>query len=490
MRIKKCFFVFLTLSLCCSLLSETLKFIGVHTNEANRFDFTLNVTASRPGKTGNFTLSGVIKVNDGLEATKNDGEYQVTGTLYASTGKVAGYAKRNDTFAKKFQQPLDGKHILGTNFMDVKVTLLSPKTKYPMDVTFKAGKVADSSEDEMIDVFVFDQIGSNDPNNELILNKENGTLLVKPWRKDNNQRESKTITFTPLPPAIAIGAKWDFYLNGSSVPTDWYCPLKVTLHYLSNSWTSPTLDFDLTSGKRSFSQTITWDTKMSAGIPGISFMWSNGAGIYVQYRRTKIKKSEFNRLTASYNMRPDVVTGGSQPNNTAPSIDSKPTTTLRTTKVEGDVEVRLNGAVDYVPLKPDMILGRNSVITTDPDSKAVFQLPSGAILILQPGTSLRIEEISPEGGYSRAIVRIMTGELIYRHNTKDDKGPKSPSFRILTAGTVASVRGTEFSMKYDEKSGMLFIDLREGKLEFLPGKDLSPMLLEAPTTFTYTIKQN
>jgi hypothetical protein len=51
--------------------------------------------------------------------------------------------------------------------------------------------------------------------------------------------------------------------------------------------------------------------------------------------------------------------------------------------------------------------------------------------------------------------------------------------------SVTSSLGTEFTAKFDPKTNMLTIDLREGKLEFKPAKQLEPILLTAPTVFTF-----
>lgn len=56
---------FLSLVFVQSAFAETMKFVGPFEDSASQFQLILNVSVSRPGSSGNYTISGKIKAKDG-----------------------------------------------------------------------------------------------------------------------------------------------------------------------------------------------------------------------------------------------------------------------------------------------------------------------------------------------------------------------------------------------------------------------------------------
>lgn len=455
--------------------AERLKFRGAFQDERNAIEFVLRMEATRTDPKANYTVSGVI--------ASADGDYRVSGTLYAKTGKLRASVLRKNAVAGKpdFNQPLDGQLQPQGNKLIAKCLLLSPRTKVAMSVTFEAYKVEDSKESGAeITAYIRDKVaGSTSP--DLVVNDLKGMATIRN-RTASGQFVERVIRFTPLPPAFAFGGKWTFTLDASSIPKDEYCNFKVSLNYLDNTARSPYLEFDLSKGERTFSKTMTWNSPGN-GYNGVSFTL-NQEGPYVQYRVQKLKKTEFDRLTAEYNQSPG--TGGT-PNDGGRAWGTGGPVTLRTTAIRGDVQIRPRSATDWAPLTGASILSPGTMISVGPESSATLQLPDGSVITIQAGTELRVEDLSAAGGQARALVRIMAGSILYRHDGLSSI--RRSDFVIAAAEATASVRGTDFTMTFNPKDNTIRIELRHGKLEFDPGRGLGKIPLEAPTTLTWKAQQ-
>ncbi|MEQ1934033.1 MAG: FecR family protein [Fimbriimonadaceae bacterium] len=467
---------------------ETLKFIGTYQHPRNDIEFRLNFEATRADSTANYTVAGVVRAKDG--------EYKVSGTLYAKSGKLRATVERKNAIPGKpmFEESLDGQLQTGGNKIIAKCILLSPETKAAMNVTFDAYKVIDTKETNAeIQAWIRERVaGSTSP--DLAVDDLKGTATLR-LRDSKGQLVNRTIKFTPLPPAFAFGGKWTFFLDATSIPKDERCNFTVSINFLDNTAKTPYIQFDLSKGERSFSKVITWNNDVENGSNGIAFSL-NSAGPYVLYKLNKLKKSDFDQRTAAYNQTSG--TGG-KPTDTKPPTttgtgtgkpaDDKGTTTtgpvtLRTTGIKGDVDIKARQDVSWSDLTTRSILSPGTMINVGPESSATFQLPDGSVITVEAGTSLRIEELSSAGGQARALVRIMAGAVTFRHQNSLDAIRRS-DFVIAAAETTASVRGTDFTFTFDPKQNTIRIDLREGKLEFDPGHGLSKMNLDAPTTITW-----
>lgn len=472
--------------------AETLKFIGTYQHPRNDIEFRLNFEATRADSTANYTVAGVVRAKDG--------EYKVSGTLYAKTGKLRATVERKNAIPGKpmFEENLDGQLQTGGNKIIAKCILLSPETKAAMNVSFDAYKVIDTKETNAeIQAWIRERVGgSTSP--DLAVDDLKGTATLR-LRDSKGQLVNRTIKFTPLPPAFALGGKWTFNLDASSIPKDEYCPFKVTINYIDVTGTTYAKEFDLAKGERSFSKVITWNNTIENGSNGISFAL-NYEGPYVLYKLSKLKKSDFDQRTAAYNQtpgtggkptdtKPTTTTGTTTGTSTGKPADDKGTTTsgpvtLRTTGIKGEVEIRARQEVSWSALTTRSILSPGTMINVGPESSATFQLPDGSVITVEAGTSLRVEELSSAGGQARALVRIMSGAVTFRHLHSLDDIRRS-DFVIAAAETTASVRGTDFTFTFDSKQNTIRIDLREGKLEFDPGHGVSKMTLDAPTTITW-----
>ncbi len=164
---------------------------------------------------------------------------------------------------------------------------------------------------------------------------------------------------------------------------------------------------------------------------------------------------------------------------------SSPPASVTASQVTGDVSFRtIGGGSDYRPLTTGTVLTSKMEIDVDPEGSATLRLPNGGIITIKGGTRLRLEELTSSGGQARVVVRMMMGEVLYRHAANAAANTVRGDFVIRMNESVTSSLGTEFSAKFDAKTFMVTIDLREGKLEFNPGMKLDPIILEAPQVFT------
>ncbi len=477
-RIRALSTMLVVLGLCCTSMAETLKFRGAFNDQANKIEFTLNLTLTRTDPKATFTVAGSV--------TAADGDYTVSGSFYPTTKKLKGLVKRKGLNAP-FEQPIDGTLQPDGNTLNVTTVLLSPHTRTDMKVAFAAKKTSDSAEaNATIRAFSRDRVAGNLENPELTVDDKAGRVTLR-TRDSKGKPVEWNVYFTPLPQAFAFGGKWDFAVDATAVPATEYCNLQIQLCYLDNDHKNasgqpdPYIVFDLRNGERKFKKTVTWNCPGPPGYQGVSFSFGSSGGPIVLYKVIEIKRSEFDRLTAAYNqsgtgqLQPSgVVRGGTLP--------EKPgTAALRSVTVKGSVTVRRRTDTDWTPIKPDSVLDAGTVVSVGPESEATMQLPNGATIVIRAGSELRVEDLSPTGGQAGAQVRLLVGSLHYRG------GPATgPGTRVMVAECTASTRGTEFTLTFDPKTNLVVLRLTDGKVDFEPGRGLEKILLEAPTTLTWT----
>lgn len=488
-----------------------MKFVGPFEDSASQFQLILNVSVSRPGSSGNYTISGKIKAKDG--------DYSVSGTVYANSRKVKANVRRAGG-TKPFEQPLDGFLSSDKLSLNVSCLLLSPVTKVAFKASFKALRMDNPDESEMVGVFVRQPLKLWSDSGDLAVDLDQGTAQVRHF-VSSTEKGVTTLRFSPLPAYFMAGGRFEFWGDASALPNNMSSLFKISCNYIDVSGSSPFKTLDLTK-QRKASLNIVWNMLETTEYSAFSFEWGSSNMAFVAYKRVTMSRAEFNRLGAAGNAIPlsrstlpgssggSAVGGGnvgspSTGNTGKPDSSGKPaeTTTknpnsggsgrkppavgsLLTTAIQGEVDVRLPGKTDYQPLTAGMVLAPNTLISTGPEDSATFQLPNGATLTLTPGTTIRVEELTGSGGYAACIIRIRVGEIKFQNESKHDSVVRS-DFVIRMNECVSSTRGTAFSMRCDEKTGQIFIQLTEGKLEFKPNKEASPILLEAPTTFTFSV---
>lgn len=119
----------------------------------------------------------------------------------------------------------------------------------------------------------------------------------------------------------------------------------------------------------------------------------------------------------------------------------------------GEVEKKISGAADWIPVAIGSDLSNDDVIRTGKDSTILLELPENAGYVrLLPETELKVNQIKVdrtfEGGQI-AELSISKGKVI----TKVRKfNRKSSRLQIHTKGATAAVRGTSFLTSFDNKS--------------------------------------
>ncbi|MBL8059905.1 MAG: FecR domain-containing protein [Chthonomonas sp.] len=479
--------IFALLLVCGVAFAEQLKFQGTFDLQSSQL--LLTCTLARPNSTSNYTLAGTIK--------SEDGQYTLSGTGYYKTGKIRGFARRG-TGTSKFEQPVNGTIGAGAQSVTMVCAIMDPKAKVLKGVQFRCDRQDTKDPNELIPVYVRTKTYASPGNKHMAIDFDKGTGTIGA-SVGNEAEKPYPIRFSPVPKAVAFGTVWEFWLDASAVPKEASRGFKMSATYIDKSAPSPYIDFEMGRGsERIFRKSITWNIKDGFDMQGIYFQNSSAEFVTVYFKLQQMKRGEYERLVG-------VVNSGSGTNSITPkppaNTTSKPPTTTTTTPkppthpsqlsagtVKGDVGVRLPGKVDYEPLKPGMVLPPKTMIDVDPDSSATFTLPNGATLTLRGGTQMMVEELTPSGGQARVMVRLMFGEILYRHTRNAAANVVKGDFMIRTNTAVTSSRGTEFSLKFDPDSGMLVLNLTDGQVEFDPGHGLEKMVLDAPTTVTLSAK--
>ena len=483
LRLVQLLFVLLVLS--GTAIAEQLKFAGTYDFPSS--EITLTCTLTRGNANSNYSLAGSIRTDDG--------QYTVSGTGYYKNRKIKGFIRRNSG-GTKFEKPLDG--TISANLQTIKVSgmVIDPSTKTLKGFEFECDRQEIKNPNELIPVYVRTKTYKSPGMVHMSIDFDKGTGSVGA-SIGNGAEQQYPIRFSPIPKVVPFGAKWEFWLDASAIPKESSRGFKMSATYIDNAARTPYIDFELGRGsERIFRKTITWNIKDGFDMQGIYFQNSSAEFATVYFKLQQMKRSEYERLIGTANSNPAPTTTAPKPPaattpkpaaNTTPKPPTHPSQ-LSTGTVKGDVEVRLPNKDDYEPLKPGMVLPPKTMIDVDPDSSATFTLPNGATLLLRGGTQMMVEELTPSGGQARIMVRLMFGEILYRHTRNAAANIVKGDFMIRTNDCVTSSRGTEFSLKFDPDSGMVMLNLTDGQVEFDPGHGLAKMILDAPTTVTLSAK--
>jgi hypothetical protein len=146
--------------------------------------------------------------------------------------------------------------------------------------------------------------------------------------------------------------------------------------------------------------------------------------------------------------------------------------TLTVTRGTASV-VKTDGST-VAPASSGLALGAGDQVATQPLSKALVTFFDGSEIELDPETTLILREITSAGSKTSIAVETVVGATVHRVTTFLDPGS---SYRVLSGGSVALVRGTVFTHAA-QPTGEVTVSLQQcGRL---PGAPANNACLEFP----------
>lgn len=467
----------------CALLLGLMLIAGIvyaqhpiTSGEYRSLDGTVSLLVARPSGQ-NWTVRGTLYPTP-------TSSISVSGTLYQSTGKLAltglnlseitgSYSTATGSL-KLTYTPRDGEQIAQTCY--------NAKNLETVWVLEPGHPKAPQKPDENINLVTIDGFS--------------GTLTWKNYAKKDGNFIDQTFKFYVPKSEYRPDEVFEWFVDGTS--TD-HAAIPVAMmvlrcHYMNRPLQSPyygVVGMD-TSGS-GFNISVGWRStqkikvvephgsndrmRFVVGMVGDVLEWVYRPETKVKGAKPTTPVKDVVSTTGSGGGADDSAGGTTKPSSPA---------SLTASQITGDVSYRsTGGGSDYTPLTAGTVLTSKMEIDVAPESSATLKLPNGAIVTVKGGTRLRLEELTSSGGMARVIVRMLTGEVVYRHAADAAASSVRGDFVLHMNESVTSSLGTEFTAKFDPKTNMLTIDLREGKLEFKPAKHLEPILLTAPTVFTF-----
>lgn len=145
---------------------------------------------------------------------------------------------------------------------------------------------------------------------------------------------------------------------------------------------------------------------------------------------------------------------------------------VKITSVKGDVRLQPAGQPEREATAGD-VLCEGDELFAGFDSRAVVKSDNNTTITVQANTQIRIATLAER----RFDIRLERGEV---HTVVKTTGPTRPDVRIITPTATASVRGTEFDVRYDETTKETNVRVLEGRVEVVPeNKDLVSVTLLA-----------
>lgn len=116
-----------------------------------------------------------------------------------------------------------------------------------------------------------------------------------------------------------------------------------------------------------------------------------------------------------------------------------------------------------------MTLSSGDEIAADPDGEAELQLTDGSTIKIMPLTQIHISKVSDPKTVTKTEILLRVGEMAAQVKKS---GPIKSDFSIRSPTAVASVRGTFFTVAYDDKTGVSTVAVKDGSVEVTPENGL------------------
>jgi hypothetical protein len=151
----------------------------------------------------------------------------------------------------------------------------------------------------------------------------------------------------------------------------------------------------------------------------------------------------------------------------APAARTAAVNEVRAVAVQQGVAFRKAGTPEdaWNTLCKDTVLQQGDEISCDPDGAATLQFADNSTVVVRNTTQLKIASFFTEGGVVKTEILLKMGEIAAKvHKSEATKS----DFRIKSPTSVASVRGTDFTVAYDPGGKATVTTVREGVVEVDP----------------------
>ena len=145
---------------------------------------------------------------------------------------------------------------------------------------------------------------------------------------------------------------------------------------------------------------------------------------------------------------------------------------LEVTQVKDDVEIRPSGGT-WQEASVGMKLYEGDEIYTAPDSELLLRLPDRSVMKVKESSQIRVRFVLKQGSGLQAQLLLRIGKVSARVNPNKTS---FTDFEIKAPVATASVRGTLFSMEYDDQSNEALVQVEEGTVEV--ASDTGEVLIE------------
>lgn len=145
---------------------------------------------------------------------------------------------------------------------------------------------------------------------------------------------------------------------------------------------------------------------------------------------------------------------------------------VRITSITGDVRIQPRGKAERAAIAGE-VLCEGDELFAGFDSSVIVKSENNTTVSVRPNTQIRIATFAER----KFDIRLEKGEV---RTVVKTTGPTRPDVRIQTPTATTSVRGTEFDVRYDEKTQETYVGVFEGHVEVAPVNNaLKPVTLAA-----------
>jgi hypothetical protein len=130
--------------------------------------------------------------------------------------------------------------------------------------------------------------------------------------------------------------------------------------------------------------------------------------------------------------------------------------------IVGEVEIKSKDSEYYIVANIGDLLEVGDRISTGFESEAVIEVNRVATMTVREMTNFSVSQLFYDGDFARTAINLGMGSITT--SVRPEKGVKA-SFEIVTPTSTIGVRGTEFSVSYDENGNYTYVYVFEGSVE-------------------------
>src|SRR5690606_39027174 len=140
---------------------------------------------------------------------------------------------------------------------------------------------------------------------------------------------------------------------------------------------------------------------------------------------------------------------------------------VRIIALKPGVQVRRAGCPPdhWIDATVDTMLQQGDEISVDPDGSATLQFADNSTTVVTDTTQLKIASYFTAGGVTRTEILLRMGQV---RNSVMSNVRETHATKVVTPTSVASVRGTKFTVAYDPGTRATLTTVTEGTVEVDP----------------------